>query len=1183
MKKLLLSFALICSWQIGVFSQTNNVAQSEEAIDIYTESPVVHPTKVIYPIYFDVSPALRDMPVEANRGKTKRSEDKRTPGIYKAALPDAPYGADPIRQKAPVASKATPIIVANFAGSTNDSYPPDCNGAVGPSHFFQAYNTQYVIYDKTGTTVAGPTNYNTLFSGVTGATRNDGDPIILWDEQAQRWMAAEFSLGTNNVMLVAVSTSSDPTGTWYRWSFDVADMPDYMKFGVWQDGYYMATNTNPGTDVYAFDRTTMIAGGASPAMLSFDNPNRPTTFDGFHCIMPLDNDGAFAPAGTPAMFITVNDGAWQTGTSDQLWIYELDADWATPANSTFSRTQQISVPAFDSEFSTSHNWNDISQQGTTQKLDGLSFMLMYRAQYRNFGTSQHIIVNHTVDVATSQGGIRWYELIKSGSTWSIRQNGTYAPDTYSRWNGSIAMNGNKEIGLAYSISSSSLYPGLRFTGQSQAEYANASGLMDVTETVIANGTTYQASANRWGDYAALTVDPADDNTFWFSSEYAGVNTITKRTQVIAFRFQNDNNPQSFNATAVASDQIDLSWSLNTSSNPVLVAWSATGTFGTPVNGTGYTAGNSIPGGGTVLYYGTGTSFNHTGLTASTTYYYKAWSNTGSYTWSTGVTDNATTPGAAINTFPFTLDFESSADYTTDFSPWTTVDGDGQTTYTSSDANFTGEGTAFAYMAMNPALSGWTAAQGDAAHGGSRCGMAVCPADQSQSNDWFISPAIHLGTASSFSLWVLSPKPGTWGNDEYQILVSTTDNLPASFTAISSVVEAPATWTQHTYSLAAYDNQTIYLAIKHVSTDMFMFWMDDLAFTSTVSGCNSATVVTNPSSSAVCPGSTASFTVSATGDAPITYQWQKNGSNISGATSSTYTIASTVAGDAGTYRCVVTNSCGTDNSADATLTMNTAPTVTTHPSSATQCAGTNVTFTSAASGTATLSYQWQKNGTNVTGATSASYTINNIAAGDAGTYHCVVTNTCGNATTNDATLTVTPGTSISSHPSSMSANVGGTASFTVSASGTGLSYQWKKDGVNLTDGGSISGATTASLTITNVTTADFGTYTCLVTGSCGSIESNGALLTVLTVIAENGGSYLDIFPNPSEGLYVVDFGSKSINGKLTIYDAEGKIIMWRLVRDENTININLLGRAEGIYYLKLEANDEVSIGRLILKK
>lgn len=627
------------------------------------ENPVVHPTEILHPVYFDVSIPLRNMPVDMPSIKIMKDRKKRA--VINPVIPDPlPGNIDPVLQKtAANGTKATVTIVQNFNGATNSSYPPDCNGSVGPNHFFQAYNTQFSIYNKTGTLVSGPTNYNTLFTGVTGANYNDGDPIILWDEQASRWFAAEFSIsGSNDYMLIAVSQTADPTGSWYRWSFDVADLPDYMKFGIWRDGYYMATNNSSGNDVYVFDRTTMLAGGASPAMIGFDNPNRPSTPDGFHCIMPVDNDGTFAPAGSPALFLTINDGAW--GGSDELWMYQLTTNWTTPANSTFVRTQQISVAAFDSEFDTNHAWNDITQQGSTQKLDGLSEMLMYRVQYRNFGTSENIVCCHAVDVdGTKRAGVRWYELTKSGSTWVIRQQGTYAPstDAFSRWNASISMNGNKEIGVAYSIAGSTLYPGLRLTGQSQGEYALASGNFDVTETSFATGGTYQASYNRWGDYAQMSIDPSDDNTFWYTSEYMNSSTSSKSTKIVAFRFQEDNNPLTFTANAVSMSQIDLAWTLNSSNNPVLVAWSASPTFGTPVNGTAYSAGQTIAGGGTVLYYGSATSFNHTGLNPNTTYYYKAWSNTGTYTWSTGKTANATTQDGNPLTFAATPASSSQID------------------------------------------------------------------------------------------------------------------------------------------------------------------------------------------------------------------------------------------------------------------------------------------------------------------------------------------------------------------------------------------------------------------------------------------------------------------------------------------------------------------------------------------
>ncbi len=157
------------------------------------------------------------------------------------------------------------------------------------------------------------------------------------------------------------------------------DTPDYMKFGIWQDGYYMATNTSRGKDVYVFERDKMITGDTNPAMIGFDNPNRPNTFDGFHCILPLDNDGAWAPGGTPGQFITIADDN-QNNPADELWIYELNADWNNPSNSTFQRTQTLGVWSFTGNFT--GDWSNIPQPGTNQKLDAVSTVLMYRANYR---------------------------------------------------------------------------------------------------------------------------------------------------------------------------------------------------------------------------------------------------------------------------------------------------------------------------------------------------------------------------------------------------------------------------------------------------------------------------------------------------------------------------------------------------------------------------------------------------------------------------------------------------------------------------------------------------------------------------------------------------------------------------------------------------------------------------------
>ncbi len=257
------------------------------------------------------------------------------------------------------------------------------------------------------------------------------------------------------------------------------------------------------------------------------------------------------------------------------------------------------------------------------------------------------------------------------------------------------------------------------------------------------------------------------------------------------------------------------------------------------------------------------------------------------------------------------------------------------------------------------------------------------------------------------------------------------------------------------------------------------------------------LTTQPSSVTVTVGASVSFTVAATGTTPLTYQWQKGGSAIAGATSATYALASAATTDAGSYTCVVSNSGGSVTSNAATLAVNAAvaPSFTTQPASTTVTTGSTVTFTVAASGTAPLMYQWQKNGTAISGATAASFTIASVATSDAGSYTCTVSNSVGNVTSNAATLTVNAAVvapAITTQPASASVNVGGSITFTVAASGTApLTYQWYQ-GV-----GPISGATAASYAIASAQVADAAGYRCVVSNSAGSATSNVATLTVAT--------------------------------------------------------------------------------------
>lgn len=491
--------------------------------------------------YHGLSQPLIDIPaltaeeyekLEIDAAKPRNEELRERLYPYEASA--LPKGDDPAWQRKMGATPAPKAPIVSFDGQTSPYFPPDCNGAAGPNHYMQTINSVYAIYSKTGALVAGPTNLNLLFGSVTGAGCNDGDPVVLYDEQADRWLVVEFSIcGANDYMLFAVSQTNDPTGAWHRYSFDVDDMPDYEKIGIWGDGYYMGTNNAAAgkKDIYVVERSKML-NGLTAQMVGFDNPWRPTTIDGFMCVPPVDNDGALAPAGSPGLFITINDDAI-AGGADQLWIYELAVNWTTPASSTFNRVQQLAVPAFDSNFG--NNWTNIKQPGTTQELDAIPQVVMNAPQYRNFGTYQTLVCCHAVDVdATDHAGVRWYELRKTAGTWSVRQSGTYAPDAHSRWMASIRLNGQNEIGIGYSISSATVYPGIRYTGQSAAAYAAGAGTLDLAEQTITTGAYSQSTYERWGDYSAISVDPSDDKTFWYTTEYIGAGNARK-TRIASFQ------------------------------------------------------------------------------------------------------------------------------------------------------------------------------------------------------------------------------------------------------------------------------------------------------------------------------------------------------------------------------------------------------------------------------------------------------------------------------------------------------------------------------------------------------------------------------------------------------------------------------------------------------------------------
>ncbi len=595
---------------------------------------VVHPTIIKYPIGFALIDSLGNRPVVSdfhlqNEEFYYNRYEERTlnPNIQVPDFVHIYAGQNFARPQS--IQTYPPTILQNFDGQNTGAYPPDANGDVNANYYFQVVNTTYAIYDKNGNLLAGPSDLNSIFdSNLPGANYNDGDPIVLWDEQAGKWFYAEFSVsGSNDYMLIAVSQTDDPRGNWWSWSFDVDDMPDYMKFGIWQDGYYMATNNSNGNDIYVFERSKMIVGDPNPAMIGFDNPNRPSTFDGFHCIIPLDNDGAWAPTGTPGQFITVVDDD-QNNPADQLWIYQLNVDWNNPSNSTFQRTQTIDIPSFTGNFT--GDWDNVPQPGTSQKLDALSTVLMFRACYRNFNGDQRLVVAHTIAQSSSEGAIRWYELQNTSGSWNIRQQGQIDLNGTTCWLPAIAINAQKEIAIGYNISdANNTYPSIYITGQTQAENNNASGILDIDATQILNGQYAQSNYNRWGDYANMSVDP-NGKTFWFTTEYMKSNT--HGTRIVSFEFPSsctppDTQASGFNITAHTDNSLDISWTRGNGDRILVLAREGSAVNTDPSSGTNYTAdaqfgnGDEIGSGNFVVYNGTGTNVHVTGLQQGQTYYF----------------------------------------------------------------------------------------------------------------------------------------------------------------------------------------------------------------------------------------------------------------------------------------------------------------------------------------------------------------------------------------------------------------------------------------------------------------------------------------------------------------------------------------------------------------------------------
>jgi len=532
-------------------------------------------------VAFDVSPALRSLrrvarprtfppdtilEVRPERGGSEGPQAHRI----------KPYGADGVLQM----FSRTPTIPApllTFEGLSNqDNFnvfgfrvnPPDPNGEVGPNNYVEIINLVFGVYDKAGNLLAGPIDTGSLWAGfaIPDCTDPSGDPVVLYDQLEDRWLLSQFTTsGLNDPTkpfwnCVAISTTGDPAGTYYRYAFETTSdgifyFPDYPKYGLWRNSYILTTRefgptVEYGIGVYALERDKMLEGDPNArAVKFFLDGNAPGMLalvgDG---LLPPDIDGKTKPANdAPAPIVgTQDDTASYGAASDALNIWELNVKWqAIPTASIVLKTQ-LPVASFDSIFPCAPTSRDcLPQPGITnpaQYLDILSYRQRptFRLAYRNFRTYESLVTNQSVEALPGVAGARWYEIRRTGGNYSLYQQGTYAPnDGVHRWMGSIAMDKRGDIALGYSVVNGvDVFPGIRYTGRLSGDPL---GQMTLGEGTIINGSGVQRTTNsRWGDYTDITVDPTDDCTFWYVNEYytlAGQNSSTAgwQTRIGSFK------------------------------------------------------------------------------------------------------------------------------------------------------------------------------------------------------------------------------------------------------------------------------------------------------------------------------------------------------------------------------------------------------------------------------------------------------------------------------------------------------------------------------------------------------------------------------------------------------------------------------------------------------------------------
>jgi hypothetical protein len=534
----------------------------------------------ITPIYaqangFAESKPVRELPAASTSISTSPSGGPEIEGhevnelnTERVRKPDAGPSFDAALQgstKAPVTPRALPNAPSltfegiDAADEGNSVAPPDTNADVGPRDIVETVNNRVRVYDKNGNPRGPAFTQSSLFAPLKAACDlaafvDDGDPVVLYDRMADRWMISQFAFTATNQPpyheAIAISKTGDPTGGYFLYDFVLPgnEFPDYPKFGVWPDGYYMTSNqflmggAFDGVGAFAFDRNKMLVGDPTAGLIYF-NLNLASHPEGIFGMLPSDQDGLLPPpAFAPNVFIYFTDNNFGD-PADGLRLFNFHADFAIPANSTFTErtesTYATPLPLASFDARTPGGRSHVEEPAPGENLDSVGERMMYRLQYRNRNGVESLVSNFTVNVsgvsptnaANYQAGFRYFELQKTspGGLYGVTEQATFAPGSGNgatgpnRWMGSAANDNQNNILVGYSLSSTTIFPSLNYAGRAFTDPPN--GLSG--EFSMFPGTGVQlATGNRWGDYSSMQVDPSDDCSFWFASEYYTTNNAS---------------------------------------------------------------------------------------------------------------------------------------------------------------------------------------------------------------------------------------------------------------------------------------------------------------------------------------------------------------------------------------------------------------------------------------------------------------------------------------------------------------------------------------------------------------------------------------------------------------------------------------------------------------------------------